>query len=129
MGRNLGIISFAIIVTENSPESSMVILEKATEEKDQSAFGTRSATPFQIWMILIMIFNLSRYKGLSCFEIMHKLEEEDSFLDIADGKNTTVKRSHPIFKHLEDAYKEKYGDPVYTKEQWKQLQKNKEAAP
>ena len=38
-------------------------------------------------------------------------------------------RFFPIFKHLEDAYKEKYGDPVYTKEQWKQLQKNKEAAP
>jgi hypothetical protein len=38
-----------------------------------------------------------------------------------------VKKSHPIFKRLEDAYKEKYGDPVYTKEQWKQLQKNKAA--
>ena len=34
-----------------------------------------------------------------------------------------MKKCHPIFKRLEDAYKEKYGDPEYAKEQLKQLQK------
>ncbi len=73
-----------------------------------------------------LIFELPEFFiGLSCFGIMHKLSEEEPFLNIADGKRTTVNKSHTIFQRLKDVYQEKHGDPVYTKKELKQIRKKK----
>ena len=55
-------------------------------------------------------------------------DSEDSFIfGYCRWENSNVEKCHPIFKRLEDAYKEKYGDPEYAKEQLKQLQKKKQS--
>ncbi len=74
-----------------------------------------------------LIFELPEYKGCSCFDIMHKLVKEEPFLNMADGKDTTLIKSHSIFQRLEDAYHEKYGDPVYAKAQLERTKKNKKS--